>query len=171
MTTRAISLVVADGSAMFRERFCALLKEQSSVGVVGQAASATDAWALFLRHRPSAVVLDLQLPDDSGLALLRQIKHTDASCVVIVLTNDPDPVFGQECRRYGADHFLHKATEFERAAELLIQLARPQSADGAATNRNLIQNRPQVCGATLGVAAEFSRPALAALIKTPTLNL
>jgi len=74
MTTRAISVVVADGSAMFRERFCAWLKEQSSVEVVGQAASAPDAWALFLRHRPSAVVLDLQLPDDGGLVLLRQTK-------------------------------------------------------------------------------------------------
>ncbi len=119
-----VRVLIADDSSAVRERLCELLEEDRRVQVIGQAASAGEAWALFEREQPAAVVLDLHFPDGSGLDLLRHIKRTQPGCLVLVLTNHDEPVFREECRRRGADHFLHKAAEFERVSELLGQPAR-----------------------------------------------
>ena len=115
----SLRVLIADDSDAVRQRLCELLQENRSIRVVGQAASAGEAWALFERERPAAVVLDLQLPDGNGLDLLSRIKQIRPDCLVLILTNHSEPVFQEECRRRGADHFLHKSLEFERVSELL----------------------------------------------------
>jgi DNA-binding NarL/FixJ family response regulator len=130
-----IEVLIADGSPVVRERLCELLKEEPRLRVVGQAGTAAEAWAMFAQRRPAAVVLDLQLPDGSGLEVLRRVKQADPACVVVMWTNYHDPVYQQECRRHGADHFLCKATEFEQAADLLGRLvAHPQPLSRTETN-------------------------------------
>jgi two-component system, NarL family, response regulator DevR len=95
------------------------MAEDDCVSVVGEAGSVEEACRLFGQHRPDAVILDIQLPDGSGLEVLRRVKQTNPSCLVIILTNLCESPFRSECQRCGADYFLHKATEFERAVELL----------------------------------------------------
>ena len=114
-------LLVVDDSAIVRQRLCELLAEAPCVRHVIEAASGAEAWTLFERWSPDVVVLDIQLPDDSGLALLRRIKRASPPCLVIVLTNLQDLIFRQESQRLGADYFLHKATEFEQVPPLLRQ--------------------------------------------------
>jgi DNA-binding NarL/FixJ family response regulator len=125
-TLQTLSVLVADDSAILRERLAALLEERDGLEVVGLAGSAAEAWSLFLQRHPDAVVLDVKLPDGSGIDVLRQIKGANPQCVVLMLTNYGDAEFEEECQRQGADFFLHKATEFEKAADLLSRLPRPQ---------------------------------------------
>jgi DNA-binding NarL/FixJ family response regulator len=117
---KPVSVLVVDGSALIRRRLRALLVEDNRLGVVGQAAGVQEAWELFDQFRPDAVVLDLQLSDGSGIDVLKRIKKTMPSCFVIILTNLCETSFRQECHRCGADHFLRKATEFERLIPLLL---------------------------------------------------
>ncbi len=119
-----VRVLIADDSSAVRERLCELLEEDRRVHVVGQAASAGEAWTLFEREQPAAVVLDLHFQDGSGLDLLQNIKRAQPGCLVLVLTNHDEPVLREECRRRGADHVLHKATEFERVSGLLGRPAR-----------------------------------------------
>ena len=134
---KTLPVLITDDSAMVRHRLCSLLEEQASIAVVAQAASAQEAWTMFVRHHPAAVVLDIQLPDGTGTEVLRRIKQSDPACVVIMLTNHDDPVFEQECGRLGADYFLNKATEFEKAAEVLNGLASRQAAGASAETRRI----------------------------------
>jgi two-component system, NarL family, invasion response regulator UvrY len=115
---KTISVLIVDGSAVVRSRLCALLAEHDHLRVVGEAGGAAEAWRLFLQHRPEAVLLDVRLPDSNGIELLSRIKQAAPSCLVVVLTNLRESVLRQESRRRGAAHFLHKASEFERVAEL-----------------------------------------------------
>jgi DNA-binding NarL/FixJ family response regulator len=117
------SVLVVDDSAIVRERLRVLLAEHESVRQVLEAASGADAWTLFQQHAPEVVLLDIYLPDRRGLEVLSRIKRAAPSCLVIVLTNLGDAVFRQETQRRGADHFLHKATEFERVDEFLRDYA------------------------------------------------
>jgi two-component system response regulator DevR len=122
-TVTPISVLVVDDSIIVRQGLCDLLAEDDCIAIVGEAGSVAEACRLFEQHRPDAVVLDIQLPDGSGLEVLRRIKQTAPSCMVIVLTNFRESAFRWECLRSGADHFLHKAMEFERVAELLHRRA------------------------------------------------
>jgi DNA-binding NarL/FixJ family response regulator len=54
---------------------------------------------------------------------LCRIKQAAPSCLVIVLTNSCESIFRQESQRCGADHFLHKATQFEKVSVLLNRYA------------------------------------------------
>ena len=116
---KPVSVLVVDGSALIRQRLRALLAEDDHIRWVGEAGSRAEAWNLFVQIRPEVVLLDLRLPDGSGLELLCRIKQAAPSCLVIVLTNSRESIFRHECQRCGADHFLHKATEFEQVAGLL----------------------------------------------------
>jgi len=118
-----LSVLVVDDSAVVRERLRALLSELDCVRQVNEAANSADAWALFQRLAPDVVLLEIHLADRRGLEILGLIKETTPLCLLIVLTNLQDSIFRQETQRRGADHFLHKATEFERVTELLHRYA------------------------------------------------
>ncbi len=117
-----VGVLISDEFSLVRERFCSLLMEDARIAVVGQASSAVEMWRLFIERQPDAVVFDFGGGQGGGLEALRQLKKADPGCVVMVLTNHRGDEFRRECRRLGADFFLHKATEFEKAAEVLGRL-------------------------------------------------
>lgn len=119
MKQAAVPVLIVDDSAIVRERLCGLLSEQPGVRVAGQASSAAEAWEVFQQCRPAVTVLDIQLPDGTGLDVLCRIKKADSACKVLVLTNHADPIYRSECQRLGADAFLHKSTEFESIVALI----------------------------------------------------
>jgi DNA-binding NarL/FixJ family response regulator len=132
---KPVSVLIVEDSVVLRARLRALLAEERSINVVAEAASAVQALDRFHTHVPDAVVLDLRLEESSGLDVLVEIKKIAPQCVVIVLTSHNQTEFRQLCHRYGADHFFHKATEFERVAEVLSDLA----------NRSSQQSTPPPC--------------------------
>ena len=76
----------------------------------------------FTRFRPEVVVLDLHLPDMSGLKVLEELKKRDAS--VVMLTGEGQIDDAVEAMRLGAENFLRKPVEMphllatvEKAAE------------------------------------------------------
>ena len=127
-----VSVLVVDDSAIIRQRLRALLAEADHIRWVGEAGSRAEAWTLFGQTHPEVVLLDLCLPDGSGLELLCRIKQAAPSCLVIVLTNSRESIFRHECQRCGADHFLHKATEFEQVVDLLHHHANRRDPEDSA---------------------------------------
>jgi two-component system, NarL family, response regulator DevR len=121
--TTSIDVLVVDDSTIVRQRLCGLLREDPRLRVVGQAGSTAEAVQQFEELRPDAVVLDYRLPDGNGLDVLRRIKDAAPWCLVIMLTNLREQALGEICRACGADHYFHKATEFERVVQVLGDLA------------------------------------------------
>ena len=119
---------MVEDSSIVRRRLCSLLSEDPRIRVVGQAGCVKEALLLFEELRPDAVVLDYRLPDGNGLEVLCRIKQATPWCEVVMLTNLREELFGEICRACGADHFFHKATEFERVAQVLGDLAATLSA-------------------------------------------
>ena len=113
------TVLLVDDSAFVRKRLCALLEDDGCVGRLMEANCALDAWLLFKLFHPDIVVLDLQLPDFNGMEVLRRIKQSSTKCVVIILSNCREPAVRDECKRHGADCFLHKATQFEKVCEFI----------------------------------------------------
>ena len=118
-----VTVLLVDDVALVRDRLCSLLGEDPRIAVVGQAKDAAEAIRQSESLRPDAVVLDYRLPDATGVEVLRHIKQSAPWCVVIMLTNLRESVFEEISRMSGADYFFHKATEFEKVAEVLGRLA------------------------------------------------
>ena len=124
LPVRRVTVMVVDDSVPVRRRICELLVTEASAHIVAEAASAREALVAFERFRPEAVVLDIGLPDGSGLEVLRHIKQVAPLCFAIVLTQFDEPVFGELARTLGADNLFHKSNEFERVADAIRALSR-----------------------------------------------
>lgn len=81
-----MKLILVDDHSLFREGLRVVLGTQPDLEVVGEAASATDAYPLIEQHQPDVVVLDVSLPGCDGFAATREILRRVPSCAVLVLT-------------------------------------------------------------------------------------
>jgi DNA-binding NarL/FixJ family response regulator len=118
-----MKVLIADDSALMRERLGALVAEIEGVELVGEAGSAKEALAGIRRLKPDVVILDIRMPGGNGIQVLQEIrKEPAARPIVIMLTAFPYPQYRQKCLEAGADYFFDKASEFDRVASLLKTL-------------------------------------------------
>jgi DNA-binding NtrC family response regulator len=78
-----------------------------------EAATVAEATKLFNAHLPAAVLLDIDLPDGSGLDVLREIKHEDHEAIVIMITGNVHVENTISALRGGAYDFIGKPINLE----------------------------------------------------------
>jgi two-component system response regulator DesR len=115
-----LTVLLVEDSPHLLERLSLLVTEElGQPARILTAPTGAAARHLFHTERPDAVVLDLQLPDLSGLDLLAEFKAARPTCRVIVLTNHTGAGVRRACARLAADGFLVKAHEFDRVPAAL----------------------------------------------------
>ncbi len=113
-------VLIIDDSEKIRERLVTLLSDEGQIVVVGQAGNGFDAMNAMQHLRPDTVILDIRLPDTSGIELLKEIKGRYPVVKVIMLTNFDNVQYRRQCRKLGADHFLNKTLEFEKIIDSIL---------------------------------------------------
>jgi two-component system response regulator NreC len=103
-----ISVVLADDHAGVRRSLRLLLDGEAGVEVVAEAADLTTAVRQVHGHSPHVLVLDLQMPNGSSLALIRQLRAHVPSTQIVVLTMERNPVFAQRALEAGGVGFVLK---------------------------------------------------------------
>jgi DNA-binding NarL/FixJ family response regulator len=85
-----VKVIVVDDHPIFRLGLAASLGEMDDVELVGEAATAAEVLDLVARTSPNLVLLDLHLPDSSGLEVNRWLaaKHPDVKVVVLTMSED-----------------------------------------------------------------------------------
>ena len=83
------------------------------------AATAAEGLEIVARHRPDVVVLDVHLPDQSGLETFRQIRQADARIPVIFITGHGTTDTAIEAMKLGAYDYLLKPLELPQLRELV----------------------------------------------------
>jgi two-component system nitrogen regulation response regulator NtrX len=131
---RPLVLVIDDDSAL--RKVCLDLLSARGYRALG-AASVGDGLRAFAERAPSAVLLDLKLPDGTGLDVLRELLRRSAATPVIVISGLGSVSDAVEAMRLGAAEYLEKPVGRERLYEVLERtlsprgpLEEPASADG-----------------------------------------
>ena len=86
----AIRILIADDHEVVRIGLAALLDAQDGFQVVGQAGSGAEATRLARQHRPDVVVMDIRMPNGSGIEACRAITTELDGSQVIMLTSHAD---------------------------------------------------------------------------------
>jgi DNA-binding NtrC family response regulator len=89
------------------------------------AASGRKGVELFRRERPDVVVLDLNMPDMSGIAVLQQIRSLKPNQPVIVLTGGGTPEKEQQVHTLGVHEFVEKEFSLHHLGDALKRLLTP----------------------------------------------
>lgn len=114
-----MQVLIVDDSAIVRFRLAEIVESVAHVTVVGQAPGATQGIVALRALRPDVVILDIQMADGDGVAVLAAAKQLDPAPAVMMLTNYVDDYHRLRCRAAGADFFLDKSKQFEEIPHIL----------------------------------------------------
>lgn len=125
MTTSSASIrvLLVDDHAVVRLGLRSLLVNQPGFRVVGEAGTAAEAVALARQARPDVVLMDVRLPDGSGIEACRKIKSENPECRVVMLTSysDEEAIVGAVMA--GANGYLLKQADSERLTQAIRDAA------------------------------------------------
>ncbi len=104
----AIRILTVDDHPLFRNGVAALLATQSDMQLVGEGANGVEAIRQFRTHRPDVTLMDLQMPDMSGLEATIAIRAEFPDARIIVLTTYAGDVQVLRALQAGARAYLLK---------------------------------------------------------------
>jgi len=121
-----MNVVLVDDSLLVRERVASIISEIPSAKVIGEAGNSVEAMEVVRKTKPDVVILDIKMPGESGLQVLRKLKNEFGELRIIMLTNYSDSQYKAECLMNGADYFLCKSDEFNKLPEVFSKLGKRQ---------------------------------------------
>lgn len=120
---KKIRLLLVDDSPIVRLGLRAALEDQADIEIAGEAPNAADGIAAAAKLRPDVVLLDLQLPDRSGLQACREMLRANPGLRVLVLTSNSNERNVQEAMHAGAQGYLLKENDGASLARAVRQAA------------------------------------------------
>src|SRR5438445_2169503 len=112
-------ILVVDDELVFCELLKTLLKSHGHE--VLTANSGREALEIFKRHRPQFTMLDLRMPEMSGLEVLKQIRAMDSKAAVMILTAWGSDALELQARRLGVTDLPRKSLSLDTIVASLLR--------------------------------------------------
>ena len=149
MTNDDLKVMIVDDHEVVREGLRSLLNRRAGLTVVAEAASVAEAVELALKERPQVVVMDVRLPDGSGVEACREIRSHLPATRMIMLTSYADDEAVIASIIAGASAYLLKQTRGQQLADAVLAVAAGESLlDPQVTRRVLEEMRDMATGST-----------------------
>ena len=122
-TMRPIRVLIVDDHTVVRIGLRSLLGHTAGFRVVGEAGTVAEALALTERSTPDVVLMDIRLPDGSGVEACRKIKadHPETRVVMLTSYSDEEAIVGAVMA--GASGYLLKHADSEKLTEAIREAA------------------------------------------------
>ncbi len=104
----SIQLLIVDDHGVVRDGLMALLNAEIDLEVVGEAADGRTAIQLAKQFQPDLILMDVSLPDMSGIEVMQSLKEGQAKLHVIILTVHEDEELLREAIQAGASGYIVK---------------------------------------------------------------
>lgn len=111
------TVLLVDDHAVVREGYRRLLERRGSITVVGEAADAAQACTLFRKLTPDVVVMDIALPDVSGLEAARRILDRNSAARILMFSMYEDLIYATRALQAGAKGYVTKVS----APQVLVE--------------------------------------------------
>jgi DNA-binding NarL/FixJ family response regulator len=123
MTTEAqIRILSVDDHPLLREGLAAIINNQQDMLLVAQACNAQEAIQQYRTHRPDVTLMDLRLPDKSGIDALIAVRAEFPEARVIMLTTFEGDVEIQRALEAGARGYMLKSMPPKELVEVIRQV-------------------------------------------------
>lgn len=138
MTEKAtIRVFIADDHAIVREGLKQILAESPDIIVAGEAENGVDAIKNFRKSKCQVVLLDISLPDKSGIEVLKQIKKEKPDVAVLMLSMHREDQYAIRSLKAGAAGYMNKQSAPRELVTAIRQVATGQKYVSAALAQEL----------------------------------
>lgn len=120
----AVRILVVDDHPIVRQGIASLLSNYAEFTIVGQADNGSDALDMVQAHEPEVVLLDIRMPGESGLDVLRRIQAARPETRVLMLTSFDDDEYVLGALREGARGFVLKNVSDEMLVNAIRGVSR-----------------------------------------------
>lgn len=131
-----MKILICDDHKIVREGLRQILKQIEEVTFIGEARDGKEALAILKEDVYEVVLLDISLPDQNGLEVLKSVKSKCPSSNVLMLSMHPQEQYAIRALKLGASGYLTKDT----AAEELILAIKKVSEGGKYISQSLAEN-------------------------------
>ncbi|MFQ6027152.1 MAG: response regulator transcription factor, partial [Dehalococcoidia bacterium] len=127
MAKRPLQVLLVDDHDIVRKGLAMIMSRQEDLQVVGEAGTAAEAVEKAAALSPDVAVLDIRLPDGSGIEACRDIRSQNADIKVLMLTSysDEEAVIGSIMA--GASGYLLKEIRSQEIVEAIRRVGQGQS--------------------------------------------
>lgn len=128
-----IRIAIVDDHPMVRAGLRQFLGEQGDCQVVGEAGSGREALDIVRQHELDVVIMDLAMPDQSGVDVLAAIKARAPALPVLILSGFAEAHYAVTLMRQGASGYLNKDCDPEEVVKAVRLLSRGRKYVSAGT--------------------------------------
>jgi DNA-binding NarL/FixJ family response regulator len=118
----SIRILSVDDHPLLREGLAAIINSQPDMVMIAQASNAQEAIQQFRKHKPDVTLMDLRLPDRSGIEALIDIRAEFPEARIIMLTTFEGDVEIQRALEAGARGYVLKSMPPKELVEVIVQV-------------------------------------------------
>ncbi len=156
--SRPLRLLVVDDHEVVRQGLVSLLERREGFQVVAQAGTVAEAIEAAHKYQPDLIVMDVRLPDGSGIEACREIRSEQPQTRVVILTSYPDEEAVFASIVAGASGYLLKQIRGRDLVAALEAVGRGESLlDPAVTEKVLDRVRRIASGTYTDELAQLTR--------------
>ena len=126
--TQMIRVLLADDHAVVRKGIRQFLEEANDITIVAEAENGAEAMRLVEEHQPDIAVLDIRMPEVTGVEATRQIKACFPQTRVLILTAYDDDPYVFALLQAGADGYVLKTASGDELVRAVRTVHRGESA-------------------------------------------
>jgi Response regulator containing a CheY-like receiver domain and an HTH DNA-binding domain len=108
-----IKVLLVDDQTMIRQGLGYVIRLQEDMRLVGEATNGKEAISMAVQHRPDVILMDIQMPEMSGIEAAQQIMMRLPETRIVILTTFDDQDYIYEGIRAGAVGYLLKDAEMD----------------------------------------------------------
>jgi DNA-binding NarL/FixJ family response regulator len=119
-------ILIVDDHPMMREGLAQLIEHEADLSVCCQADNAAQALRAIAAQRPDLVVVDISLPDRSGLELIKDLQTLDPRLPTLVLSMHDETLYAERVLRAGGRGYIMKQEGGKKLMEAIRQVLNGQ---------------------------------------------
>lgn len=138
-----MKVLLADHHPVFRRGLKSILARDSSFKFKGKVENGADLLPAIEKYNPDLVILELDLPDAHGVAILRTVKDIYPSLKILVVSCHPEEIYALSAIKAGAHGYISKTQPVAAVKKALLRVARGETYLSEGIQANLKSSTKQ----------------------------